>query len=136
MNVDLGAEGFGHLLDSARQALRAAGEPVPDVRGEGESAGGLVGATAGGVGTLESLRIDPRALRAGSQELAEQIVEAVNAALLDLRTRAGVEPSVPAQGPAELAGELEKLQEEALDRFGAFTDTIGDVLARIEGRSR
>ncbi|MEV4093264.1 YbaB/EbfC family nucleoid-associated protein [Streptosporangium saharense] len=133
MHVDLEGEGFGRLIDSARQALRTAGEPLPDVTGEGESAGGLVRATAGGAGTLDSLRLDPRALRAGSQELAEQIVEAVNAALSDLRSRAGVAPPVP--GVTGLEAELERLQEEALTRLDAFTGAIGDVLARIEGRA-
>jgi hypothetical protein len=55
------------------------------LRGEAEAADGLIRATVGIGGRLESLRADPRAMRLGSEALCEEIMVAVNGALDDLQ---------------------------------------------------
>ena len=114
-----GARSIDQLLEDTRRVLAemrpGAGTP-PDpgeLRGEGEAAdgqvravagpsgsgkSGMVRAVAGAGGRLESLTVNPRALRLGSEALCEQIVVAVNAALDDLRDR--VEGQAVAAGAA------------------------------------
>ncbi|MET9242822.1 YbaB/EbfC family nucleoid-associated protein [Nonomuraea sp. NPDC003709] len=49
---------------------------LEETRGRGESAGGQVVVELKPTGSLAGLRIDPRAMRLGSQALADAIVEA------------------------------------------------------------
>ncbi|MFI6738351.1 YbaB/EbfC family nucleoid-associated protein [Nonomuraea sp. NPDC050451] len=49
---------------------------LEETRGRGESAGGQVAVELKPTGSLAGLRIDPRAMRLGSQALADAIVEA------------------------------------------------------------
>ncbi|WP_329085304.1 MULTISPECIES: YbaB/EbfC family nucleoid-associated protein [unclassified Streptosporangium] len=52
------------------------GRQLGEVRGRGEAAGGQVTVETLSTGALVSLRIDPRALRLGSEALTEAIMEA------------------------------------------------------------
>jgi DNA-binding protein YbaB len=57
---------------------------MEDTRGRGESAGGQVAVELTPTGSLAALHIDPRALRLGSQALAEAIMEAFGKAEEDV----------------------------------------------------
>ncbi|MFC4116933.1 YbaB/EbfC family nucleoid-associated protein [Nonomuraea zeae] len=57
---------------------------VEETRGRGESAGGQVAIELTSAGSLAALRIDPRALRLGSQALAEAVMEAFRKAEEDV----------------------------------------------------
>ncbi|MFI7134556.1 YbaB/EbfC family nucleoid-associated protein [Nonomuraea sp. NPDC050153] len=58
-----------------------------DLRGRGEAANGQVTAEVLPSGALSGLRIDPRAMRLGSDALAEAVLAAANAAAADLTAR-------------------------------------------------
>ncbi|MFG1704338.1 YbaB/EbfC family nucleoid-associated protein [Nonomuraea sp. M3C6] len=73
----------------AELAARTAGfeevsRGLEEIRGRGESAGGQVAVELTPTGSLAALRIDPRAMRLGSQDLAEAIVEAFGQAEEDV----------------------------------------------------
>jgi DNA-binding protein YbaB len=136
-DADLGMAELDRLLEQTRRSLeqvRAAGaaDPAaPDVRGTGVGADGQITAVARPGGHLESLRMDPRALRMGSEALCEQIVAAVNAALDDLRANAGQPPAQAGVDTAALAARMSELQSQSARQMAAFTQGISDVLARI-----
>lgn len=60
---------------------------LEETRGRGESAGGQVAVELSPTGSLAALRIDPRALRLGSQALAEAVIEAYRRAEEDVAGR-------------------------------------------------
>ncbi|SEH00958.1 YbaB/EbfC DNA-binding family protein [Nonomuraea solani] len=108
-----------------------------DLRGFGEAARGLVGATVGADGLLERVRIAPRALRLDSQELEEQVLAAVRAAQQDRLARAG-EPAPadevpPALAPDTMAKRLDEFEAEALGRFSQMNASLDELLRRLEG---
>ncbi|MGN9840076.1 hypothetical protein ACTMTI_18315 [Nonomuraea sp. H19] len=109
-----------------------------DVRGAGEAAVGLISAAVGRDGLLEGLRLDPRALRLGSHDLAEQIVIAVRAAqhdLLDQIGDGGAEPSAPAgMEPETLMRRLDELEIQAERDFARLTSSLDETLRRLEER--
>ena len=142
MASDLGAVGFDRLLEDTRRSLRQMRAPVPaqgaeqaaPATGTGAAADGQIEATVRSGGRLESLRMDPKALRMGSQALCEQLVLAVNAALDDLHAKA---PDPAAQGTvdvdtAALADRIGELQGQAVRQMSMFAQGITDALARIE----
>ena len=133
-----GARSIDQLLEDTRRVLAemrpGAGTP-PDpgeLRGEGEAADGQVRAVAGAGGRLESLTVNPRALRLGSEALCEQIVVAVNAALDDLRDRVeGQAVAAGAADPAALAEQLRNLHTESARQMERFTQGVRDALDQI-----
>jgi DNA-binding protein YbaB len=56
---------------------------LDEVRGHGEGADGLVRVTVTAAGRVTELRLDPRAMRLGSELLTEQILAAIRAAIAD-----------------------------------------------------
>jgi DNA-binding protein YbaB len=134
-----GSGGLDRLLEDTRRVLdemrSAGGEPPEEgdeLRGEAEAADGQVRAVAVAGGRLESLTVNPRAMRLGSEALCEQIVAAVNAALDDLRARTA-ERAAAAGGadPAALAERMRDLHAESVRQMDMFTQGIRDALDRI-----
>lgn len=142
----LGAEGLDRMIEQARQALTAAqapdggpsggpsGEQGAALRGEGAAAHGRVRATVAVGGRLSSLTVDPRLMRANSEEMCAEIVKAVNAAVDDLRVKA-VEQAGAAPDAEELSSTLLTLQQESVRQMEKFTQAINDVVLRFERRS-
>ncbi|WP_214408840.1 hypothetical protein [Sphaerisporangium fuscum] len=111
-------------------------QEAEDLRGQGESAAGQIVAVVGVDGLLEDLRLNPRSLRMGSEELAEHIVSAVRAAQQDRLSRTGEsEPDAEAAAidPAELMRRLDDLEVQALRDFGSLNATLDEMLRRMEG---
>jgi DNA-binding protein YbaB len=134
---DIGGEAFDRLLAGTRQALesvRGSGGEAPDVRGEGEAADGMVRASVAPGGRLESVRVNPRLVRAGIDAVCEQIVVAVNAALDDLRAKAAEQRPPGAPDPARLAGQLRELQDESTRRMEVYGQALTDMLTQIRGQ--
>lgn len=76
-------ENLERMARESEESVRRLTEMTKDlasVTGEGESRSGQVVARTDHEGLLESIRLDPRAMRMGSEELGEEIVEAVRAA--------------------------------------------------------
>ncbi|NUW31465.1 hypothetical protein HTZ77_08510 [Nonomuraea sp. SMC257] len=116
-------------------------QEADDPRGRGESAAGQVVAVVGADGLLESLSLNPRSLRMGSDELAEHVVSAVRAAQQDLVARTDEPPpdAEEAEGdaidPAELMHRLDELEVQSLRDFASLNATLDELLRRMEGHS-
>ncbi|MEU4234123.1 YbaB/EbfC family nucleoid-associated protein [Nonomuraea sp. NPDC026600] len=103
----------------------------------GEAAGGQVSADVGADGLLTALRLDPRALRLGSRELAGQIVVAVRAAQrahLDRMGESSEEPVALGEHEQTLARRLDELEVQASRDFDRLTSALDETLRRLEGR--
>lgn len=136
--MELGVEGAERLLANTRQLLDelAAGRADPadteELHGHGEAADGQIRVTAASGGRIESVSINPRLLRAGTETLGEQITIAVNAALDDLGTKVGEHAAAAAVAdPALLAERLRDLHAESVRQMGMFTQGITDAVDRI-----
>ncbi len=138
---DFGGADFERLLGETRRALgalrssdggadQAADAAAEPVRGEGSAADGKITATVAAGGHLEELKVDPRLMRSGSEELCAQIVLAVNAAMDDLRAHTA-QASPAAMDPAALAGMLENLQTESVRQMSQFTQGVAETVAKI-----
>ncbi|WP_188189685.1 YbaB/EbfC family nucleoid-associated protein [Nonomuraea sp. SYSU D8015] len=142
----LGAEGLDRIIERAQQALasaQAAGggsaggtsrDQSTALQGEGTAANGRVRATVAPGGRLSSLTVDPRLMRAGSEEMCAEIVKAVNAAVDDLRAKA-VQQAGASPDAEELSATLLTLQQESVRQMEKFTQAINDVVLRFERRS-
>ncbi|MBM0234583.1 YbaB/EbfC family nucleoid-associated protein [Micromonospora sp. STR1_7] len=135
---------FDRLFQQTRQALasmRSTGQAPDDgtgvqpARGTGSAAGGQVEVVAVGQ-RVESVTVDPRALRMGAEMLGEQITLAVNAALDDLRLQAGDAVDAPAVDPVALGQQLDELQNESVRSMAAMTDALTDAVRRIQQAAR
>ncbi|MEU1735210.1 YbaB/EbfC family DNA-binding protein [Streptosporangium sp. NPDC020145] len=130
-----GFEDFDRFLEEARRALDAADRPPSEDEppgGRGTAADGRIVAEVSPDGLLSSLRADPRVMRMGLQELCDQVVHAVNAALNDLRSNLDAR-----HGAVDVTGLTETLgtvQEESMRRMNLFVEEIGELARRIEGR--
>lgn len=106
----------------------------PPVEGVGEAADGLVRVTAVPGGQIETLWIDPRLIRLGSEALAEEIRLATNAALADLRTK--LAESVAAPDTTAMMEQLQELQRFAVPQLQSFLDALTEVQERIAASGR
>ncbi|MEO3890383.1 YbaB/EbfC family nucleoid-associated protein [Nonomuraea sp. B5E05] len=86
---------FDPELDRLVAEFRADAQPLSDVigqineiQGEAASAGGKVAVRVAPSGELLGVRIDPRAMRMGSEELAEAIMDAARRAMTDAGRKA------------------------------------------------
>ncbi|SDH57648.1 YbaB/EbfC DNA-binding family protein [Sinosporangium album] len=91
-------------LESAQEELRA-------VTGAGEGPSGRVRVTVDADGCVLDVRYGRRALRLGSQDLAEETLAAVRAAGADAQRRAHdlMREAVPGYDPVQTQAELERL---------------------------
>ena len=134
---------YDQLLAQTREALQQArsapsvddAEPAPPPRAVGVCAGGEVEATMVGQ-HLERVTIDPRALRLGTEALGEYIVDAVNAALDDMRSQAAASSDALTVDPAELARSLDDLQSQSIRSMSAISQALSDAVLRIQQSGR
>jgi DNA-binding protein YbaB len=136
-----GTDALLRLLGETRQALesmRHTEPPDPEqVRGTGSAADGQVVATVVAPNQLESLQINPRLMRLGSEDLAERIQAAVNAAFAEFATKAREQmPGQATVDTGELAGRLRSLQDESVRSMEAFSQAMSEALARVHRSGR
>jgi hypothetical protein len=108
----------------------------PTVHGAGEAADGRVRAVAVRdftIGLIESVELDPRALRMDMGELAGHLAAALNAAMDDLRANASL-----AEGSTDssidlgvLKKRLSEVQDQATRQLYQLTSGLQDVVAKI-----
>ena len=128
---------FTGLTDALQQTLDAA-KRVEEIQSgqtesepiEAEAADGLVHVAAKLPGTIE-LRIDPRAVRLGSEVLSIEIAKAANEALTKLRESVGAAAAVDLQEVTEQLGEL---QQESATRMNTFLDGLFQAHTRAAER--
>ncbi|MEU4545335.1 YbaB/EbfC family nucleoid-associated protein [Nonomuraea dietziae] len=136
MTMHENGQRIGEMLAEVVQALGRTAEQREDasLRGDGEAADGRVRAVAGQDGRLRELRLDPRVMRMASEDLAREILVAVNAALDDLR--AGM-PGLEAAGPSDpraLAEALGGVHADVTRQLDEFADGVELVVRRLEAR--
>lgn len=93
---------------------------VPTVEAEGASEDDMVRVSVSG-GQVSGIVIDPRSMRKSSVELADDLMEAMNAALRAHSDKLMVAMQAEAPDPATLRGQLDEVRDEA-------TRTLGDYL--------
>lgn len=126
------AADLGRLIADLRSAMPAAApdtEPVPVTT---TAADGLIEIVAAPDGRIETVTIDPRAMRLPSQTLAEELRTALNAAHDELRAAASATAGVP--DPAALAARLQEMQETSIQQMRTFTQAIADAQQRLSAR--
>jgi hypothetical protein len=74
--------------------------------------------------------MDPRVLREGSEAVCEAVIEAVNAALDDLRSQVMAEAG--AFDLERMRDDLERLQAESLETARTLFGAVHEAMARIE----
>jgi DNA-binding protein YbaB len=138
---DLSATAIDQLLTDTRRALESmrsgasgSSDQTEQVTGEGEAADGKVQVMVALPGEVQSLTMDPRLMREGSETVCEAIAEAVNAALADLRTKATTEVGA-AVDLEQLSGDLEAVQTESLQSMQTMLGALQEVMDRIDRRA-
>lgn len=132
-----GDHGMEDLLAQARRSVAAVSVPAApgaeaaEIRGEGTDAEGQIRAVAGLGDRIETLHIDPKAMRAASFELGERVVTAVNAALDAVRAEA--RELAGAAGQADFAAQLQAVQDLSLQHMRAYTQALAGLMASIGG---
>ncbi|MFI6297068.1 YbaB/EbfC family nucleoid-associated protein [Nonomuraea sp. NPDC050790] len=116
---------IGEMLAEVIQAIE---RPLADAapRGEGAAADGQVRVVAGADGRLSELSLNPRVMRMASEDLAREILHAVNAALDDLRANT---PGLDAADPG-----MDGVRDDVLGRLAEFADGVELVVRRMEER--
>src|SRR5262249_30876700 len=109
-------------------------EPV-DLRGEGTGLDGQLRVTAVAGGRLESIQIDPRAMRTDSRTLAEQLVVAVNAALAAVQAKVQEAAAGAAPDRAALVHRLREVQDTAIPRMQSFLRAVEDLRRQATGEA-
>ncbi|MGW0805892.1 hypothetical protein [Nonomuraea sp. NPDC002799] len=102
--------------------------------GSGEAAGGLVRAVVGEDGLLAELRLNARAMRFSSKDLAEHVLAAVRAAQQDRLSRAEPPAEEESLDEEELIRRLDDLELQAARDFAQLTASLDEALRRIEER--
>jgi DNA-binding protein YbaB len=128
---------FGDLLAQSSRLLSELEDPRDPaehvLQGSGQAANGQVSAVADPDGRLRELIINPRVMRMASEDLAREILTAVNAALDDLRaTIPGLETAT--MDPKALAGSLDGMQDDVMRRLDEFASEIELTVRRLEER--
>ncbi|MEU4409606.1 YbaB/EbfC family nucleoid-associated protein [Streptosporangium sp. NPDC023963] len=77
------------MIEGQTTRMEEVGQSLAEARGRGEAAGGQVSVEVLASGALAALHIDPRALRLGSEALAEAILAASGEAVGDATEQAG-----------------------------------------------
>jgi DNA-binding protein YbaB len=78
-----------HRSEDALSALTEVLAEIQRVTGEGEAADGLIRVVVDSAGRAAGVTVDPRAMRLGSEVLAEGVRDAFNAAQDDLQAKSG-----------------------------------------------
>lgn len=78
-----GSSTVDRALRERTAAARELRQRLGEVRGQGESAGGLVRVEVAVGGRVTKLTLDPRAIRLGTEGIAEQIMAALDVAAAD-----------------------------------------------------
>jgi DNA-binding protein YbaB len=81
-------DGLTALLTGQNAALADVRRQITELRGTGRAADERVEVQVDRLGALAGLRIDPRAMRLGSQELAEAILQAARQGVRDVNAQA------------------------------------------------
>ncbi|MEU8182511.1 YbaB/EbfC family nucleoid-associated protein [Micromonospora sp. NPDC049044] len=132
----LGEKALEEQLAQARAALREVSSTVAPrerVESVGEAADGRIRVTVDSAGRVSAVNLDPRVLREGSEQLAEEFRRAVNAALDGQEeATAGTEPMPDL---AAMTATVERLQDQGLRQMREITLAVSETMRKLHGRS-
>ncbi|MER7419949.1 YbaB/EbfC family nucleoid-associated protein [Micromonospora peucetia] len=127
----LGESALEQQLAQTRAALReVSGTAGPRERAESvaEAADGRIRVTLGTDGRVSSVDIDPRVLREGSEYLAAELRQAVNAAL------DGQDDGATAEAMPDLAAvtaTVERLQDQGLRQMREISQAVSETMRKL-----
>ncbi|MGC4787215.1 YbaB/EbfC family nucleoid-associated protein [Micromonospora sp. DT178] len=130
----LGESALEQQLAQARAALReVGGAAAPRERSESvaEAADGRIRVTLGTDGRVSAVDIDPRVLREGSEYLAAELRQAVNAALDGQDD--GVAASEPMPDLAAMTATIERLQDQGLRQMREISQAVSETMRKLHG---
>ena len=133
-----GSMDIDSLLEGTHQQLRRVEhmqQQISEVVGRGSAEGGLVKAKATNAEGLAAIRIDPYAMRLGSEGLGEKVVEAVKNAFKDLQSQTyalmrevlGDEMMDGLLGKGDISKQVQEMQ----DRFNMSADAAMSELDKV-----
>jgi hypothetical protein len=133
--VAASAEEFRRSIDEALAGLRElraaeGGGAAPELRGRGVGADGLIEAVAAADGRIESITVDPRAMRMDSQTIGAEVTTAVNAALDELHAAGAGIAGVPVPDTAALLERLQEVQRTSVQRMETFLSALTEAHRR------
>jgi DNA-binding protein YbaB len=134
--MDLGSAEVDRLLSRTKTMLESLGSARPagaaeDRSGVGEAADGRVRVVAAD-GRVKSLKLDPRLMRAGSEELAEHVLAAVNAALDDMAAKVPSADDISVPDPKALAAQVSEIQEQSVRQLAAISQAISAAVRQAQ----
>jgi DNA-binding protein YbaB len=128
-----GEDEFARRLAEARAALAeatAAPEEAQAVPVTAEAANGRVSVTLGTDGRVTEIVVAPRAVKEGTDYIAEHVLAALNDALDRRAAMVGTDERVP---DLEAVGEsLAAVQDAGVRRLQAMTASIDHVMAKLD----
>jgi|GEM_PF-4009353 len=127
---------FDAILERLQvQAQQAAATPVglPEVTSEGASDNEQVRATVSS-GKLQSVTIDPRAMRLTNAELADLVVEAVNAAIEAQNAAVTAAMQDESTDFGQLNRNLDEIRSDANQTMAKYLDAMTEMLGRASGQ--
>ncbi|MEU7930193.1 YbaB/EbfC family nucleoid-associated protein [Micromonospora echinofusca] len=130
----LGESALEQQLAQARAALReVGGAAAPRERTESvaEAAEGRIRVTLGTDGRVSAVDIDPRVLREGSEYLAAELRQAVNAAL-DGQDDGGA-TTEPMPDLAAMTATIERLQDQGLRQMREISQAVSETMRKLHG---
>ncbi|MCM0675857.1 YbaB/EbfC family nucleoid-associated protein [Micromonospora phytophila] len=128
----LGENALEQQLAQARAALREVSRgvtPPERVESVAEAADGRIRVTVGVDGRVSGIDIDPRVLREGSDHLAAELRDAVNAALDGQDDATAAADPVP--DLAALTTTVERLQDEGLRQLREISQAVGETMRKL-----
>jgi DNA-binding protein YbaB len=128
---DLDLERLSEINEERLDRIRGLEPVLRDLTGSAESANGLVRSTVDSSNTLSELFIDPRAMRLGSEALAEQIVEATAGASRQLQEQ--VESLMRDAMGQDAPLSVSEVQRAAESQFAEIESGLRRTLDQIMG---
>jgi DNA-binding protein YbaB len=131
-------EDIMRLSGERLQQLAAVRAELREQEGTASSESGLAAATVGADGRLRGLELDPRLLRAGTHQIAEEVVAAVNRAIDDLQAHIAeaMEPITQGRPVTDVLSADGALVDD-MRRFGdglrEHFDRVAAEVARMRG---
>ncbi|WP_433056885.1 YbaB/EbfC family nucleoid-associated protein [Dactylosporangium sp. CS-033363] len=132
-------ERLSSLNEERIRQLHGLESRLSELAGSGAAADGQIRARVDSASGLSGLVIDPRALRQGSEALAEHVIAAVAAANADLRAQIEevMREALGDAMPSTDAGELRRSAEEQIAQIEAgFRQSLDSIMADVEKLKR
>ncbi|MCO5996115.1 hypothetical protein [Actinoallomurus rhizosphaericola] len=142
--TELDPSGLNRILSETRRILESTPKRTADGTGNlptamCEGADGKLKVTASLVGSrprLTDVELDPRILRMPAAEIAQTIMDTVNACLTEVMQEAAALDELPLVDTKAVADQVGQLQQEAMREMQVLFSGIGEAMRKIEQMAR